>query len=385
MDMPFIDLAAQQSRIYDRIEENIKKVLSHGQYIMGPEVGELEERLADFVDVKFAIGCSSGTDALLMALMAHDVGPGDAVFTTPFTFVATAETISLTGATPVFVDIEPDTFNIDPGLLAQTFDALEKMDPDIYPLPAGFEGLKPRGIVAVDLFGQCADYDRIISFARDRGLFVIEDAAQSLGAEYHGRKAGSLADCAATSFFPAKPLGAYGDGGMVFTADAYLAEKLYSIRVHGKGSHKYENLRLGLNGRLDTIQAAILIAKFEIFPEEIELRQEVAARYTELLGQSGVVSCPKVKPGLKSAWAQYSLVSEHRDTILGKLKASGIPTAIYYPIPLHFQGAYRHLGYKKGDFPMAEKISRTIFSIPMHPYMKPEDQRLIAEIILDSV
>lgn len=384
MDIPFIDLAAQQSRIYDRIEENIKNVLSHGRYIMGPEVGELEDRLASFVGVDFAIGCSSGTDALLMALMAYDVGPGDAVFTTPFTFVATAEVVSLLGATPVFVDIEPDTFNMDPALLARALDALERGDPSAYPLPVGYDKLTPRGVIAVDLFGQCADYDRIMPFAKDKGLFVIEDAAQSLGAEYHGRKAGSLADCAATSFFPAKPLGAYGDGGMVFTGDAYLAEKLYSIRVHGKGSHKYDNVRLGLNGRLDTIQAAILLAKLEIFPDELELRQGVAARYSGLLSESDLVKCPVVKPGLRSAWAQYSLVSEKKDAILDRLRSLGIPTAIYYPLPLHFQGAYRGLGYRNGDFPVSESTSEAIFSIPMHPYLDKEAQERIASVILED-
>jgi UDP-2-acetamido-2-deoxy-ribo-hexuluronate aminotransferase len=380
--MDFIDLKQQQARISEKLSQSIQAVLDHGQYIMGPEVKSLEERLGTYVGARHAIACSSGTDALLMALMAYGVGVGDAVFTTPFTFVATAEVISLLGATPVFVDIDPETFDIDPDKLADAFVALEQKHSDASPLPVGYEKINARGVIPVDLFGQPADYDRINAIASQRGLFVIEDAAQSFGAEYHGRKVCALAEIAATSFFPAKPLGCYGDGGMVFTDDDALAQRLISIRVHGSGTNKYDNVRLGINGRLDTLQAAILLAKFEIFPEEIERRQEVANRYAELLGQSRMVKCPRVADGAKSSWAQYSLLCMHREKIMAALKARGIPSAVYYPIPLHLQGAYQYLGYQKGDFPVAERIAKAIFSLPMHPYLTEEDQRVIAETIL---
>ncbi len=383
--MQFIDLKLQQERIYAQLLQGIKAVLNHGSYIMGPEIKELEKRLGEYVGVKHAISCASGTDALLMALMAYGVGPGDAVFTTPFTFVATAEVISLLGATPVFVDIDPETFNIDPAALQEAVIALEQRRPKRYPLPAGYDTLMPRGVIAVDLFGQAADYERINALAKGKGLFVIEDACQSFGAEYHGQRACSLAHAAATSFFPAKPLGCYGDGGMAFTDDDELAAKLVSIRVHGSGSDKYDNIRLGINGRLDTLQAAILLAKFEIFPEEVGLRQQVAARYAELLGPSGVVKCPVVAEGSKSVWAQYSLLCMHRDKIMAALKEKSIPTAIYYPIPLHLQGAYRYLGYEKGAFPVAERVASAIFSLPMHPYLSEEDQRTITDAILNAL
>jgi dTDP-4-amino-4,6-dideoxygalactose transaminase len=382
--MQFIDLQAQQKRIHDRILNNIQKVLKHGQYIMGPEIEELEAALGGYVGTKHAVSCSSGTDALLMALMAYGVGRGDAVFTTPFTFVATAEVISLLGATPVFVDIERDTFNIDPDALEKAVTALEKKDPSIYPLPKGYEEITPKGIIPVDLFGQPADYERINTLASNKGLFVIEDAAQSFGAEYKGRKACSLAHVGATSFFPAKPLGCYGDGGMVFTDDDGLYEGLTSIRVHGKGSDKYDNIRIGINGRCDTLQAAILLAKFEIFPEEIGLRQEVAKRYNDFLAHESIRT-PSVKEGSLSAWAQYSLVSEKKDAILSALKKAGIPTAVYYPKPLHLQGAYRYLGHTPGDFPVSEEIAGKIFSLPMHPYLTEEEQKSIADAILRAV
>ena len=450
--MNFIDLAAQQIRIKDIIDKNIAKVLSHGQYIMGPEIRELEEKLAAYVGIKHAVGCASGTDALLMALMAYGVGPGDAIFTTPFTFVATAEVISLLGATPVFVDIDPVTFNIDPVKLEQAILALKMRDPSLHPLPvtivpaaadgAGMTGasssssggagkgvgnvkpdssvcrpetfaLRPKGIIAVDLFGLPADYDVINAIARKHDLFVIEDAAQSFGAEYQGRKACSLADIACTSFFPAKPLGGYGDGGMLFTDNDELVNVLRSIRVHGQGSDKYENMRIGINGRLDTLQAAILLAKFAIFPEEVELRQSVAERYRALLtaadhdlsvdqegrkataalpeenssalrtGQDNVAASiipPKVPSGYKSVWAQYSILAKDegdRTRLQEALKTASIPMAIYYPLPLHLQGAFAALGYKPGDFPVTEEMARRIFSVPMHPYLDGGDQELI--------
>lgn len=382
--MQFIDLQYQQKRIHERLMENIARVLSHGQYIMGPEIRELEAKLGEYVGVKHAVSCSSGTDALLMALMALGVGKGDAVFTTPFTFVATAEVISLLGATPVFVDIDPVTFNIDPDRLKEAIDAFEKGNASRHPLPRGFERLTPKGIIPVDLFGQPADYDCINAMAAAKGLFVLEDAAQSFGAEYHGAKACSLAGMAATSFFPAKPLGCYGDAGMVFTDSDELADRLESIRVHGKGTDKYDNIRIGINGRCDTLQAAILLAKFEIFPEEIELRQEVARRYTQVLGESGQVACPHVTAGSKSAWAQYSLVTEHRDAILEAMKKEKIPSAIYYPKPLHVQGAYQYLAYAPGDFPVSQRAAQGIFSVPMHPYLAEQDQETICRAILGA-
>jgi len=335
---------------------------------MGPEIKELEEKLAQYVGTRYAVGVASGTDALLMLLMTYEIGPGDAVFTTPFTFIATAEVIQLLGATPVFADIQPDTFNIDPAKLEAV---IEK---------TAAEGrLKPRGIIPVDIFGQPADYDAINAIAKKYNLFVLQDAAQSFGASYKGRKACSHGDAAATSFFPAKPLGCYGDGGMVFAHNEATHEKLTSIRVHGKGSNKYNNIRVGINGRLDTIQAAVLLAKLEIFDEEIKLRQEVAGRYGE--GLNGAVTVPFVQEWNISAWAQYSVLHPHRETLIDKLKEKGIPTAIYYPLPLHLQEAFLHLGYQTGDFPVSEKTAEEIFSLPMHPYLPREDQDRIIEII----
>lgn len=376
--MQFIDLATQQKRIRPKIEENIKAVLDHGRYIMGPEINELETRLAAYAGTGRAISCSSGTDALLIALMAYDVGPGDAVFTSPFTFVATAEVIGVLGATPVFVDIDPVTFNIDPEKLQEAVDDVRRES-----------GLTPRGVIAVDLFGIPADYDRIGTFAKKNGLFVIEDAAQSFGAEYYGKKAcaGSLADIACTSFFPAKPLGCYGDGGAIFTDNGELAEKMVSLRVHGMGSNKYDNIRLGANGRMDTIQAAILLAKLDIFPEEIELRQEVAGTYTEGLMQITGIRPPSVPEQMTSAWAQYSILAKdwnHRETLQSGLKDAGIPTAIYYPIPLHLQTAFSNLGYREGDFPISEDCASRIFSLPMHPYLAKQDRERIVDVFRDS-
>lgn len=386
--MQFIDLAAQQKRIKEKIEANIQAVLNHGSYVMGPEVTELENTLGNYVGVKHAVSCSSGTDALLLALMADGVGPGDAILTTPFTFIATAEVISLLGATPVFVDIDPATFNIDPEKIESAISAIKSSDNERYPLPTGSQ-LKPKGIVAVDLFGLPADFRRINATGREHGLFVVEDAAQSFGAEYNGQKSCSLADVACTSFFPAKPLGAYGDGGMCFTDDAILADKMRSLRIHGKGDHKYDNVRIGINGRLDTMQAAILNAKFEIFPEEVTLRQKVAKRYDNLLassrsGAGNLVTRPMVPEGYLSVWAQYSLLAEsgeHRSAIQKKLKAAGIPTAIYYPQPLHLQTAFAGLGYKMGDFPVSEDFANRIFSLPMHAYLEAEDQQRIVDLI----
>ncbi len=397
--MEFCDLAAQQRRIKEQLDRNIQKVLKHGSYIMGPEVKELEQKLASYVGIKHAIGCASGTDALLMALMAYGVGPGDAIFTTPFTFIATAEVISLLGATPVFVDIDPQTFNIDPKKLALAIQAVKTNDPSIHPLPnveprtLNVE-LTPKGVIPVDLFGLLADYDTISVIAEEHGLFVIEDAAQSFGAKHKDKMSCSFGDIACTSFFPAKPLGCYGDGGMCFTNDDHLAEVMASIRVHGKGCHKYDNVRIGINGRLDTLQAAILLAKFDIFPEEVDLRNQAATRYTDLLStihhtpstidDSSSLLTPHIPQGYTSAWAQYSLLAqdeEHRTALLKKLQGNKIPTAIYYPKPLHRQTAYAYLGYSEGTFPVSEDTAKRIFSLPMHPYLTENEQKEITAIL----
>jgi UDP-2-acetamido-2-deoxy-ribo-hexuluronate aminotransferase len=386
--MNFIDLAAQQERIRDRLDQTIATVLDHGQYIMGPEVGELERRLAQFVGTTHAVSCASGTDALLLALMAYGVGPGDAVFTTPFTFVATAEVISLLGATPVFVDIDPRTFNIDPEQLETAIIALKSNDSSVYPLPGLSANLQPKGIIAVDLFGLPADYDAINAIANKYGLFVIEDAAQSFGGEYQNRKACSLADIACTSFFPAKPLGCYGDGGMCFTDDNRLADTMRSVRVHGQGVDKYENVRIGINGRMDTLQAAILLAKFEIFPEEVRLRNQAADSYNRLIraAAGAKITTPMIPPGYFSVWAQYSILAadaQTRTALQARLKAAGIPTAVYYPKSLHRQAAFADLFYQPGAFPVSEDYSQRIFSLPMHPYLKPDEQEKVAALLAE--
>lgn len=387
--MQFIDLAFQQKQLKSSIEKNIAQVLNHGAYIMGPEISDLEKRLSNYVGVEHGISCSSGTDALLLALMAYGVGPGDAIFVPSFTFIATAEVISILGATPVFVDIDPETFNIDPGKLEQAIEAALSNDASLHPLPrqkTQSAGLNPRGIIAVDLFGLTADYDKISTIAQKSSLFVIEDAAQSFGAENQSKKSCALADIACTSFFPAKPLGCYGDGGMCFTDNSELAVIMQSLRVHGKGSHKYDNERIGINGRLDTLQAAILLAKFDIFPEEVAARQQVAERYKILFSKSTDICPPKTPAGLKSVWAQYSLLAKdqsHRRSIQQNLKEYNIPSAVYYPNPLHFQTAFSPLEYQIGDLPISEDYSQRIFSIPMHPYLTLDDQNRVAEAILN--
>jgi UDP-2-acetamido-2-deoxy-ribo-hexuluronate aminotransferase len=366
--MQFIDLAAQQKRIRGAVEAGFKKILDHGQYILGPEIREIEDKLAAYTNVPYAVSVASGTDALLMPLMVEKIGPGDAVFTSTFTFIATAEVISLTGATPVFVDIDPETFNMD---------AL-KLEAAIQ-LTLAQKKFKPRGIIPVDLFGQPADYPAIQAIADKYKLFVLEDAAQSFGASQQGKKAGALARIGATSFFPAKPLGCYGDGGMIFTDSKDMYDQLLSIRVHGQGTDKYTNVRVGINGRMDSLQAAVLLAKMTIFPEEIELRQKVAAHYNRLL--AGKVSAPRILKENISAWAQYSVLHPRRDDLIKKLRENGIPTAIYYPIPLHLQEAFIDLGYRKSDFPVAEKVAGEIFSLPMHPYLEKEAQENICQVI----
>ncbi|MFP3982447.1 MAG: DegT/DnrJ/EryC1/StrS family aminotransferase [Desulfurivibrionaceae bacterium] len=373
-DIAFIDLKAQQATIRPQIERNIQKVLNHGRYILGPEVQEFEEKLADFCGVKHCIGVSSCTDALLMVLMARGIGPGDAVFTTPFTFIATAEIISLLGATPVFVDIDPGTYNLDPAQLKKAIKAAKEDDASIHPLPTHQFQLNPKAIIPVDLFGLPADYDAIMETAAGHGLFVLEDAAQSVGATYKGRKTGSLGHAAAASFFPAKPLGCYGDGGAVLTDDDSLAREIESIRVHGKGKDKYDNIRTGLNARLHTMQAAILLAKLDIFEKELTTKQQIAERYSQGIQDiSNRLTTPHIPEGLQSAWAQYSLVTEDRGCFQESLKKAGVPTMVYYPKPLHLQTAFQPLGYSKGDMPVSEKISETIFSLPMHAYLSEEE------------
>jgi len=369
VNIPFVDLEAQFRCLEEEIRAGIERVLAHGKYIMGPEVQQLESELADFAGVKHAITCSSGTDALLIPLMALGVGPGDAVFTTPFTFIASAEVIALLGATPVFADINERTFNIDPERLDAAIVSVKK---------AG--RLQPKAIMAVDLFGLPAPYDAIMSIAEKHALYVIEDAAQSFGAEYRGKKAGGLAHIAGTSFFPAKPLGCYGDGGAILTDDDGLADICQSIRVHGKGGSKYDNARIGLNARLDTLQAAILLPKLKAFLHELEQRQHVAMRYNQALKHH--VTTPLVPEDSMSAWAQYSILSEHRDEIQTALHGRGIPSAIYYPKPLHLQTAFAYLGYGEGDFPVAESVSRKILSLPMHPYLDQGTQSQITEAVI---
>jgi dTDP-4-amino-4,6-dideoxygalactose transaminase len=321
--------------------------------------------------------CSSGTDALLLALMAKGVGPGDAVFTTTFTFFATAEVISLVGATPVFVDIDPKTYNIDPEKLRTEIKGIKNNDQITTVFP---KNLKPKAIIPVDLFGLCADYEAITSIAKEFGLFVLEDAAQSFGAEYKNKKACCFGDMAATSFFPAKPLGCYGDGGAVFLNDKTLFEILKSLRVHGQGTDKYDNERIGINGRMDTIQAAVLLTKMEIFEKEIALRQIVAQRYADALGEKFII--PHIPRGNRSAWAQFSIQCEDRKQAMASLKKAGIPAAIYYPKPLHLQKAFSCLGYEKGQFPVAEEIAEKIFSLPMHPYLEEKDQDFIIRTLI---
>lgn len=369
--MQFIDLKKQYSILKEKIDTGIHKVLDHGMYIMGPEISELENKLADYTGRKHCVAVSSGTDALLMPLLAWGIGPGDAVFTTPFTFIATAEVISLVHATPVFVDIDEKTYNIDPAKLEEKIKyVIENTN------------LKPKLIIPVDLFGLPADYTEIQKIAEKYNLLVLEDAAQGFGGELNGLKAGKFGDAAATSFFPAKPLGCYGDGGAIFTDDDDLFQKLVSIRVHGFGSDRYTHVRIGINGRIDSMQAAVLLAKLSIFDEEIEKRQLVAKMYNERLKDKLVK--PFTPAGFKSAWAQYSLLAEsesHRTDIQNQLKDAGVPTAIYYPIPLHLQEAFSSLGGKTGYFPVSEEICKRIFSIPFHPYLEEQDINFICNLI----
>lgn len=375
--MQFVDLKAQYQKIKTSVHKRIDDVLEHGKFIMGPEIKELEEKFTTYTGAEFCVTCSSGTDALLLSLMAYKIGPGDAVFTPPFTFIATAEVISLLGATPIYVDIDPKTFNIDPVKLREAIVDLKDGNKPTSKIP---DGLNPKAVIPVDLFGLPADYDEINEIAGENSLVVIEDAAQSFGASYKGKMACNLADVAATSFFPAKPLGCYGDGGAVFTNDSNVADKLISLRVHGKGTDKYDNVRTGVNGRLDTLQAGILLAKMEVFADEVEQRQVVAQRYSD--GLKDVVGVPHIPDGYRSAWAQYSILSDNKNEMMRTLKENGIPTAVYYPKPLHLQTAFSYLGYESGSMPVSERASEKIFSLPMHPYLNQDDQGKIIDTLL---
>ncbi|MBR7150074.1 MAG: DegT/DnrJ/EryC1/StrS family aminotransferase, partial [Oscillospiraceae bacterium] len=358
--MQFIDLKAQYARLKEEIDTGISNVLCHGKFISGPEVAQLEKELADYAGVKHCVSCANGTDALELLLMAAGIGAGDAVFVPSFTFMSTAEVVSVVGATPVFVDINEDTFNMDAEKLAQAVAQTKA------------EGvLSPRAIIAVDLFGQCADHDKIAGVAADNGLLLFEDGAQGFGGTIGDKRACSFGDAATTSFFPAKPLGCYGDGGAIFTNDDELCEILSSLRIHGKGREKYDNVRVGRNSRLDTMQAAILVPKLHAFAEyELEARHKWADRYTELL--SGVVKTPVLPEGFTSSWAQYTIIlesEEQRDGLKNYLSEKGIPSMVYYPRPLHRQTAYLHLGYEEGSLPVSEKLSKFVLSLPMHPYL----------------
>ena len=385
--LPFVDLQSQYKRVAKNVEERVLKVLRSGQYILGSEVRELEGLLCEFAGSRHCVTCASGTDALMIALMAKGIGPGDAIFCPPFTFFATAEVIALLGATAIFVDIEKDSFNIAPDALLRAINAVQSADTSAHPLPHDQTGKKigpliPRGIIAVDLFGLPANYEKINELASQHNLFVIEDAAQSFGGELNGRRAGSLAEIGCTSFFPAKPLGCYGDGGALFTDSDELDELFRSIRVHGQGTDRYENVRLGITGRLDTIQAAVLIEKLAIFPDELNARDKAAQIYAKLIGERGIdLVTPVIPSNAFSAWAQYSVLARdnaHREECQAHLKDAGVPSMIYYPKPLHLQTAFAGLNHRIGDFPVSENVAGRIFSLPMHPYL---EERTIKQIV----
>jgi dTDP-4-amino-4,6-dideoxygalactose transaminase len=367
--IPFIDVAAQRRRLGRVIDDAIARVTAHCQFIQGPEVAAFEADLAAFCGARHAVGCASGTDALMLVLMAKGVGPGDAVICPAFTFCATAEVVALVGATPVFADVDVETFNLDAASLKRAV------------VTAKRHGLKPKVVIPVDLFGLPADHDALAAVAQAEGLFVLDDAAQSFGASYRGRKLGTLAPATATSFFPAKPLGCYGDGGAVLTDDATLVDLLKSLRVHGQGSDKYDNVRVGMTSRLDTLQAAVLIEKLKIFADEIAARDLAARRYAEGLGD--IVTVPTVPDGLTSVWAQYTIrvQPEKRDALAAALKQQGIPTAIYYPKPLHRLAAYRHFPVVDNGIPVTDALASEVISLPMHAYLDAATQdRVIAAV-----
>ncbi len=361
--IPFIDLAAQQARIKAEIDAGIQRVLNHGQYILGPEVHELEEKLMEFTGAKYCITCANGTDALQIAQMALGIGPGDEVITPGFTYIATAETVALLGAKPVYVDVDPKTYNLDPTKLEAAITS------------------KTKAIIPVSLYGQCADFDAINAIAEKYCLPVIEDAAQSFGASYKGRKSCNLSTLATTSFFPSKPLGCYGDGGAIFTNDEDLAKVVRQIARHGQ-DRRYHHIRIGVNSRLDTLQAAILISKLQLFPEEVQLRNQVANRYQELLTDQGIKATPFVETHNISAWAQYTIRVKNRAAVQEKLKKGGVPTAVHYPIPLNKQSAVLDSSVV---LPVGDLMAEEVLSLPMHPYLTESNIALVAGALLDSL
>ncbi len=367
LSIPFIDLAAQRRRLGPAIDAAVARVFSHCQFILGPEVRLLEAELAAFCGAKHVVTCASGTDALVLVLRARGIGPGDAVICPSFTFCATAEVAALVGATPVFVDVDAGTFNIDANGIAGAIETAKGL------------GLTPKAVIPVDLFGLAADHVAVASAAKAEGLFILDDAAQGFGASFNNRRLGTFGHATATSFFPAKPLGCYGDGGAVMTDDAEMADILRSLRMHGHGSDKYDNIRIGLASRLDTVQAAILIEKLKIFPDEIAARDKVARRYSEALADVAIT--PTVPAGSTSVWAQYTirLKAGRRDAFAAVLKAEGIPTAIYYPIPLHLQQAYKHYPVGKGGVAVSTRLAAEVISLPMHPYLDPGTQDRIID------
>jgi len=368
MDIPFVDLRAQYARLRGEIDTRIRAVLDHGRYILGPEVAELEQKLAAFAGCRHGIGVSSGTDALLVALLAEGIGGGDALFVPAFTFPATPAAILLAGATPVFVDVSVDSFHIDAAALQRSIRIV-----------ADRGALRPRAVIAVDLFGLTADYDALTPIAAEHELFLLADAAQSFGAAWNGRRVGSLAPVTALSFYPSKPLGCYGDGGAILTDDDARAALIHSIREHGRGIERYAIERIGINGRLDTLQAAVLLAKLGVFEEELAQRQRLAGIYDEHL--KDIVSIPPRPPAARPAWAQYSILSDHRDAIAAALRKEGLPCAIHYPAPLHLQPAFARFGGGAGTLPAAEALSRRILSLPMHAYMAEDTALRICDAV----
>lgn len=362
--IPFIDLQEQRRRIQKSLESRMKAVLDHGGFILGPEVKDLEKKLEDFTGAKHCISVANGTDALQIVMMALGIGPGDEVISPDFTFFATAETIAILGAKPVFVDVDPETYNIS------VAEILKKITP------------KTKAIIPVSLYGQCAEMNEIIALGKEKGIPVIEDAAQSFGATYQGKKSCNLSHVSCTSFFPSKPLGCYGDGGAIFTNDDTLATTLRQIRAHGQEKRYFHKI-VGVNSRLDTLQAAVLLAKMEIFEEEIRLRDEVAARYHRLL--EGIVKTPKIKSGRTSAWAQYTIEVENREAFMKKLEEKGVPTTVHYPMPMHNQPAMQVYANAGEIFPVSERVSKRVLSIPMHPYLDEKTQLRIVDAIKSSL
>lgn len=371
--IPFIDLATQQRGIRAQIDARIAAVLNHGEYIMGPEVKELEDALATFCGANYCVSCANGTDALYLALLAIGAGAGDAILVPSFTFAATAEAPCLVGATPVFADIDAASFNMDPASLRR---AIAK---------ARAEGLKPKAVIAVDLFGLPADYPAIEEIAKSEGMTLICDSAQGWGGEINGRKTGTFGDMTTTSFFPAKPLGCYGDGGAVFTDNAELVALLDSLRIHGKGAEKYDNVRIGTNSRLDTMQAAILLEKLAIYAGELDARDRVASRYSAALHNR--FQTPAVPEGYRSIWAQYTLLAKdeaERNAAMAQLKEAGVPSVVYYPRPLHTQTAYAGFPTDPAGLPVSEDVAKRVFSLPMHPYLSEEDQDRVTAALTSS-